>query len=168
MLIYDPTLDPYHCAIRILAILTHGSSSHMALDTVRIADYFLAFPSKLADVRLPNQYRQIKKQAQQLSNPYRNPIGAKASFERMRSIFQAAASGLVAAGFVNAEDLKQEILTSTDKPLPEELRVSIENFLSRQKEVREFVVKQLIAIPLLGPDGLKHRSGLLEHRYDPT
>jgi hypothetical protein len=85
----------------------------------------------------------------------------------MRSIFQAASSGLVAAGFVNAEDLKQEIFTSTGKPLPEDLRVSIENFLNRQKEVREFVIKQLIAIPLLGPDGLKHRSGLIEHRYDP-
>jgi hypothetical protein len=29
-----------------------------------------------------------------------------------------------------------------------------------------FLVVGLRDIPLHGPDGLKHRSGLLEHRYD--
>ncbi|KIP15259.1 hypothetical protein KY49_4595 [Burkholderia sp. MSHR3999] len=32
--------------------------------------------------------------------------------------------------------------------------------------VVEYIVKKLASIPLLGNDGLKHRTGLMEHRYD--
>lgn len=166
MLIYDPNRDPYHCAIRILAVLDNRALQALPIESVRIADYYLAYPSKIADIRLPQQFRYIRTQAKKLTNPYRHPLGIKASFERLRPIFLAAASGLVAAGFVDEVEFKNGQLKATDKSLPEALRAAVSSFLARESDVRKFVVSQLLEIPLLGNDGLKHRSGLAEHRYD--
>jgi hypothetical protein len=167
MLIYDPTVDPYHCAIRILAIIEHGATSELHVDSVRIADYYLAYPSKVADIRLPNHQRGIRKQSKLLATPYRNPFEAKSTFERMRPIFQAALSCLVAAGYLDAEKLKRG-LVARGASLPDDLSVAVSGFLVRQSLIREFVIKELTTIPLLGANGLKDRSGLLEYRYDPA
>ena len=167
MLIYDPTVDPYHCAIRVLAI-TGGSSSELPLDAVRIADFYLAYPSKITNIRLLSHQRGIRKTSQSLSTPYRNPLEAKSTFERMRPIFHAATSCLVAAGFLDAEKLKIGVITRGPSALPEDLVVAVTNFLKRHSSVREFVIRELTTIPLLGSNGLKDRTGLMEYRYDPT
>lgn len=168
MLIYDPTVDPYHCAIRVLAIMGYGASSELPVDTVRIADYYLAYPAKVAEIRLPNNHRGIRKPSKSLATPYRNPLEAKSTFERMRPIFQAALSCLVAAGFLDAEKLKRGLVSKGDVALPNDLSLAVSGFLDRQSLVREFVIKELTTIPLLGGNGLKDRSGLMEHRYDPA
>lgn len=44
MLIYDPALDPYHTAVRILVISISATArgAELTVDAARIADYFLA------------------------------------------------------------------------------------------------------------------------------
>ncbi|WP_310449008.1 ABC-three component system middle component 5 [Sulfuritalea sp.] len=167
MLIYDPTLDPYHCSIRILSILERCNAKSLPVESVRIADYYLAFPATIADMRLSSDHLRIRKISRGLINPYRNPLKQRAAFERMRPIFQAAVSSLIAAGFLDDQEEKKGVLARSSSDLPEALRATIESFVARQRPIREFIVKELTAIPLLGPSGLKDRSGLMEHRYDP-
>lgn len=166
MLIYDPTYDPYHCALRILAILSNSTRSVWEIELVQIANYFLVYPSKVSDIRLPTQYRAIRKNSKSLSSPYRNPIGIKASYERTRPVFQAAVAALAANGYIDTDHLKGGTLVPRNDAIPEKLKIAVENFLNRNSEVKKFIIEDLVSIPLTGADGLKHRSHLAEYRYD--
>lgn len=167
MLIYDPTVDPYHCAIRVLAVLENANSP-LPVDSVRIADYYLAYPAALSTMRLPSDVRTIRKLAKALVSPYRNPLAGRSTFERARPIFQAAMSSLVAVNLIDGELLRTGMLVRSNHELPEELSRTISGFMQRQQQIRRFVVTDLVCIPLLGSNGLKDRSGLMEHRYDPA
>jgi hypothetical protein len=168
MLIYDPTLDPFHSAVRLLATLERSSGPAIEFDLARIADYYLAYPAKIASVRLPSANRAIKAAAKQLENPYRNPLEGKTTFDRMHPILLAASSCLAAAELVDASLLKTGRIQRTERQVPEALTTAVNNFLLRSTVVREFILMKLILIPLLGKDGLKDRTGLLEYRYDPV
>ena len=53
MLIYDPAFDPYHNAVRILAIAKAAQlrQAEVTVDAARIADYFLVYPYKIRSFR---------------------------------------------------------------------------------------------------------------------
>lgn len=168
MLIYDPALDPYHTSIRLLTIARAAQiiKKEITLDTVRIADYFLVYPTKLLSFRMPQDHIQIRAAAKLLENPYRHAAGMKTSFERMRPIFFATLSGLAAAELIDVNDLKRGVLSLSASPQPQDLEAAVQRFEIRQNTVGKFVLKKLVAMNPNGQNGLKHRSGLLEHRYD--
>lgn len=167
MLIYDYALDPYHCSIRILAMCMFGVwASEVHAEQVRILDYFLVYPSKVASIRLPAEYKTIRYSANEMANPYRYSPSKRAAFERMRPVFYAAASGLVAAGLLDLTSFERGVLKFLPEKLSPEMAASIQRYKARQSIVGNFVLSALAAIPLNGPDGLKHRTGLLEYRYD--
>lgn len=168
MLIYDPALDPYHSAIRILAIATAAKTKQLelTLDAARIADYFLIYPSKIIHFTFPTQFKGIRTAAKEAENPYRQTVGNKSTFERMRPIFLSALGGLVAAGFIDADELKRGILDLLDVKIPDDLAAAVERFETRQTAVGKFVLSEMIAMRPNGDSGLKHRSKLIEHRYD--
>lgn len=170
MLIYDPALDPYHSAIRILAIAKSSVERgiELTVDAARIADYFLVYPYKLIGFRFPSEFKGIRAAAKAAENPYRHALGSRAVFERMRPIFFAALSGLVASEFVDVDELRRGILALTDRDVPNDLAEAVATFQVRQSTVGKFVLSDLIAIPPNGDNGLKHRSSLIEHRYDPA
>lgn len=167
MLIYDPSQDPYHSAVRILAIL-RANPQGMPTDTVRIADFYLAYPSALEDFRFPSQFRKMRTLAKKYQTPYRRPALGWVTFERMRPIFIAAVSGLVAAKYVTAEAVKVGRLIPLLQNVPADLNKACGSYLERYSGIRSFISAELASLPLLGNEGLKARSNLLEHRYDPV
>lgn len=169
MLIYDYALDPYHCAIRLLAICLcqeKRRDSSLSLEKARILDYYLVYPSKLAAVRLPIEHKAMRTAANQAINPYRHSPSKRAAFDRMRPIFYAAASALAAVGYIDSDAFAQGFLKFSNIKFPPELSAAIDRYNKRQSSVGNFVISVLSEIPLNGIDGLKHRTGLLEHRYD--
>jgi hypothetical protein len=168
MLIYDPALDPYHSAIRILAIAQSSAERRpeLSVDAARIADYFLIYPYELIGFRFPAEFRSMRAAVKKIENPYRRASGTRAAFERMRPIFFAALSGLVAANLIDAASLKRGALVLSEKAMPDDLVAAIARFLKRQTDVGKFILSDLLAMPTNGDDGLKHRSSLIEHRYD--
>lgn len=168
MLIYDPALDPYHSAIRILTIALAASQKRieLTLDAARIADYFLVYPAKIIHFTFPAQFKSMRTAAKEAENPYRQTLGNKAAFEKMKPIFLSALSGLVAAGFVEEDDLKRGVLKPSDVVIPDDLAAALDRFLVRQTAVGKFVLSDMIAMRPNGDNGLKHRSKLIEHRYD--
>lgn len=168
MLIYDPALDPYHTAVRILSIAASSAKRpiDLTIDAARIADYYLVYPSKLTDFRFPSEFRSIRAAVKEAQNPYRYVAGNRAAFERMRPIFFSALSGLGAAGLVDVTDLKRGILSLTTSVMPDALAAAVSRFQERQNTVGKFILSDLLAMPVSGENGLKHRSCLIEHRYD--
>ena len=112
MLIYDPALDPYHSAIRILAIAISSTKwqIELSIDAARIADYFLAYPYKMINFKFPAEFRTMRSAVKDTENPYRYASGTRVAFERMRPIFFAALSGLVAANLIDGAGLKRGVL----------------------------------------------------------
>ncbi|WP_143752283.1 ABC-three component system middle component 5 [Burkholderia sp. SRS-W-2-2016] len=170
MLIYEPALDPYHGAIRILAVAKSSSriNINLSIDAARIADYFLVYPYKMLSFTFPAEYRSMRTAAKDTENPYRSTSGNRTAFERMRPIFFAALSGLVAANLLDADLLKRGILSLSGNDLPADLAAAVARFQDRQTVVGKFVLSDFLKLPVNGNNGLKHRSGLIEHRYDPA
>lgn len=168
MLIYDPALDPYHSAIRVLtiAIAAENKAIELTLDAARIADYFLVYPAKIINFTFPAQLKSLRAAAKELENPYRQTLGNRATFEKMRPIFLSALSGLVAAGFIDEDALKRGVLKPSNMELPEDLAAAVNRFQIRQTTVGKFVLSDMLAMRPNGDNGLKHRSKLIEHRYD--
>lgn len=168
MLIYDYALDPYHCAIRIITLCLFSESAIDNLDAehARILDYYLVYPSKIEAARLPPELKSIRTAAKAAANPYRNSPSKRSAFERMKPVFYSAASGLAAAGYLNITLYERGILSCSSHDVPEELLAAAQRFRARQSKIGNFIFSDLLSLPLNGADGLKHRTGLLEHRYD--
>jgi hypothetical protein len=168
MLIYDPALDPYHTAVRILAIANSAVAveSDLTVDAARIADYFLVYPYKMANFKFPAEFKSVRTAVKASENPYRHTNGNRAAFERMRPIFSAAVSGLVAAGILDGPALKQGTLALDAMPALGELAAAVQTYRARQTAVGQFILSDFLTIPATGENGLKHRSNLIEHRYD--
>ncbi len=165
MLIYDPALDPYHSVIRILSILSKNIEG-LDVELVRIMDFYLAYPTKLAEIKLPTNLVYIRKEAEKLITPYRNSPKSKSHFERMKPIFTAALLGLIAAEYLDPDRANKGMLLLNFEKIPEDLSLVISNYCNRNSKVKQFVFDELPTIKYYGPGGLKERTGLLGYKYD--
>jgi hypothetical protein len=86
-------------------------------------------------------------------------------FGNLAAIQMAAFSCLAATGLAT---LDAGVLTRTQTPLPEAIRERCLSMQAKESTFFNILLSQLNALPLLGPDGLKARSELMEFRYDPT
>lgn len=168
-LTYQPAFDPFHSVFRFLrlrqAVLMHGA---LPRDHVRVLDFYLMFPFRSNDVRVFPRHRKFKKLAQQYSNarPYGDLPGDRVLFRRMLPIQGAALDTLAQRGLLDAEQYKRGIIEPTNSALPEPLQAQIEDTNQSQQDLIEFLTALATEYELLGANGLKDRSGLLDHAYD--
>lgn len=168
MLIYDQALDPYHCAVRALGISFLIGTESSELETLRILDVVLTFPTMLSEIRLTRETLHLRKLSIAAPNPFRPPPKGLSSIEAIRSIQAVAIATLASAGLIGATELAKGVFARSKMTLPIELKVAIDAWLDRDGKDKKEIVTFLGAIPLSGEDGLKHRTKLLEHRYDPA
>lgn len=164
MLIYHPAYDAYHCAFRILALSEH--IKELELDKARILDFYLLFPASIAQIRLPNTLKGIRKTAQSLASVYHDPISPQVTFRDMQQIQETAVRCIAASGLIDVDSLEAGRLLRTETPTPVDLKAKTSEFLLQREPISNFVLRQLAEIPLRGEDGLKHRTELMEYRYD--
>lgn len=164
MLIYHPAYDAYHCVFRMLCIVTAKPS--IEVDRARLLDFYLLFPSAISEIRLPKSHYSGRQLAKALENVYRDPINPAAAFRDLRYIQEAALKCLVAAGLIESTSYEFGLLVRTDVPLPDEMFQATSKYIAENSELTGFVLGELVNIPLKGVDGLKHRTGLMEYRYD--
>lgn len=161
MLVYHPAFDSYHCLFRSIAILE--IYSEIDIDRLRILDFCLSFPAMVAKFRLSGSTISVKKTALTFANPYRDPINSKAMFLNLAPIQTAAYSCLTATGLAI---MKSNVISLTDAALPQVIKQRCLDLRSEEKVFFENMITVLMEIPLLGVDGIKSRSGLMEYRYD--
>lgn len=166
MLIYHPAFDVYHCLFRMLSLTAQGPE--LEKDRVRILEFVLCFPSVAGQFRLPPKMAAVRRTAEQAGSAYRTPINPKAVFIAMEPAQDGAMACLASAGYFSAEGLSAGIVRRTQLPLPDDLHARSLAFQERERIFFQRLLPALMEFPLYGPDGLKHRSGLLEFRYDPA
>lgn len=166
MLIYHPTFDAYHCMFRMLAIA--NSVIQVEIDKARLLDFYLLFPSTVASIRLPASSRDARKLAKSMANVYHDPVNPATTFREMRYIQEASLKCIAASGLIDGELFEAGFLSRTNVKMPMKLHQKVEEFLTGRQPVADIVLNELAAIPLFGNDGLKHRTGLMEYKYDVT
>lgn len=166
MLIYHPAYDAYHCVFRMLVVI--NAVQFLETDKARLLDFYLIFPSAISKIRLPQNLASGRKIAKDLKNSYRDPINSVSSFRELHQIQLAALKCIAASGLIDINKFSKGIIERTEQPIPEFLLLQIKNFIVTQGDIAKFILNDLSALPLNGPDGLKHRTELLEYRYDLT
>ncbi|NHB96851.1 ABC-three component system middle component 5 [Photorhabdus stackebrandtii] len=164
MLIYHPAYDAYHCLFRMIALIDHIDV--VEVDKARILDFYLIFPSLISKIRMPHNYRAMKTVAKKYSNYYHDPISYISTFHDMHQIQLAAIRCLAATGLIEIGALEKGIIKRTDKEIPDELLLSMREFLNEKEDIHNFILDKLSKFHLTGKDGLKHRTSLMEYRYD--
>jgi hypothetical protein len=168
MLIYHPLYDLNHGVFRTLALLERTPKKSLAFDAFRILDFYLLFPHLLAGVPLPSKMLRMKRQLEGRQSKFNRVPSERGLLQQMLGAHHAVTSSLAAKGFLDVDALRAGTLLRTSQPLPEALLSEIEQQPKDELELLDFLAMDVAAIGPLGKDGLKARTGLLEHRYDPV
>lgn len=165
MLIYNPIYDLFHCTFRQLQILYHVKDE-IRIEKMRILDFYLTFPSEILRVRLPKEAQSFRKYLRELENPYEIIIDNKRLFLKIEPYQVSASNFLSSLGIIEHTLLDEGFIKKTSFPLPEELIRQIELRNKENAQVINIITQILMKINLNGPDGLKARTNLMEHKYD--
>ena len=168
MLAYHPALDPYHAAFRMLRILSLSPTLTYETDRLRILDFYLAFPSLIDSIRVPPTLRSRRKRVTPPDNKYKFNGEPSFVFTQMRTLQEMALQLLASSGLVDRNTFQHGRVRVDLTKLSNDLQRSIEGRNALEAELVAFLVSDLAAIPLTGKDGLKHRTLLMEYRYDPV
>jgi len=84
----------------------------------------------------------------------------------MEHIQIAALNALAGSNIIDRDLLKKGYVERTSVTLPDDLQLRIDEKNSLDEPISKFIFKELSEMPLFGIDGLKHRTGLMEYRYD--
>jgi hypothetical protein len=164
---FQPAFDPFHAAFRFLrmhSILAEHRSLHF--DQLRIMDFFLLFPFRVGRIRFKTQHRRFRRLAEEYLDrkPYGELPDDRLLFDRMEPFHVAALESLRSHGYLKpSDDLS---LVSIAAPLPPGLTERIQSENKRDQSLLEMLSVLASEYELMGRDGLKDRSDLLDYRYD--
>lgn len=169
-LAYQPAFDVFHAGFRLLRLSRLLRSDRLKhFDQIRIVDFYLLFPFRLQDVRFKPGDRKFKTAALKLdSTRYEKQPSDDLLFARMKPIQWAAAETLVANGYFDKDAFSIRLIKPIKMDDSSELSAQIDKANLNQETLMKALEILLGNYDLLGPDGLKDRTGLLEFRYDPT
>lgn len=169
---YAAAYDPYHTAFRFLTLLTMHANPRADYEWLRIADFYLCFPQRLTEFRAPRAINGLKSKINRVVKAlpdasYASLPDSRTIFDRMSTIQETALSALNKQRIVAlrpAGDRRLVVLEANR--IPEVLVKTIEESSKRQQELLEILAVDLGKIEILGPGGLKDRSGLGDFQYD--
>jgi hypothetical protein len=166
MLTYHAAFDVDHAAFRTIQLVEKHPEKRLPVELLRILDFYMLFPHRIGDLTLPNNMLKQKRAYAKLANRYNRVPAGRIFMTQIEGLQEAAIRSLAAKRFLSASELKAGIGARASEPLPVELQRAIDAQTEDDKELVEFLATRLSRIPLMGPNGLKARTGLLEYRYD--
>lgn len=167
-LIYHPAFDPYHCAYRTLLLATKINKDTVEVERLRIWDFYFVFPQEVKKISFPRDLWSLRSGIDNNPNPYEELIDSRRIFERMKPFQLTAFKYLAAYGFIEPEQLANNIIKRTEKSIPRELLGNMERLTDQQKYVIQLISSPLNDLTLYGIRGLKDRTKLLDFKYDAT
>lgn len=169
MLTFQPALDPQHTVFRTLRLLDGAASCFPAeIDKARILDFYVAFPFRAVDFEFRRGQGRLRKiaAAYEELRPYGGLPEDRDLFARMRPLQDLAHETLAAKGIIDPDALQQGMFVRGEVEPPAKLKTRVSEINSEQAELVGMLEVMCETNQLLGPDGLKKRSGLMEYRYD--
>lgn len=168
MLVYHPAFDLYNCVFRMFQILTFMKQTEVELDRMRILDFYLAFPKEINKISFPQDLHSLKQIFKvKEANPYEDLIDPKRIFDRMKPFQYAALKCIASYGLIDNDMLAKNIVKKTNKAIPDEILKEVKDLSTDKENVIKFIFG-FQDLPLYGSLGIKHRTGLLDFKYDPA
>ena len=167
MLLYHPAFDLNHCNFRLLRLLEALPRDAHELNKLRILDFYLLFPTLLKQVRMPRTAAGDKGMLKKIDVPYERIDDPYRLFLKLEALQRTALKSLASYNIIDAEYLREEKVLRTDKQLPSALVAAITKSNDNKPSVLGLLTGPLFDIEFYGDQGLKARTGLMEHRYDP-
>lgn len=169
-LTYTAAYDPYHTTFRFLAALDSTiNSDTVNFEVLRIVDFYHNFPWLLRDFSAYSKISGFQKDKNKIVRNYPKSkfdvLPDKYQvFQRMLPSQLSARSALAKVGMIKVHDgmINAQEVEISSRLLQEKLEV----YREHNQDFLSFLVGKLAKVPLLGPGGLKDRSGLGEFRYD--
>lgn len=167
MLVYHAALDINHARFRLLYILELHPQRQLIFDLLRILDFYFLFPHLLGGVTLARNMTRQKRAFAERSSKHNRVPSPKLLIRQMQGIHETAVRALMADGLVLPEPFELQIVQRSATPVPDALEKVFTSQPEDERALANFLATELATMPLNGQDGLKARTGLLEHRYDP-
>lgn len=167
---YQAALDPFHALFRLFRLWPILSKGALPRETVRILDFYLLFPFRIREIRISKLHLKYRRLARTYvhTKPYGEQPEGRTVLNRMEPMQIAALNTLAANSFLDSDRLLLGEVRVTDAPVPDDIAPRVSAANARQADLMEFLGILASAYNLLGSDGLKDRTGLLEYRYDPV
>lgn len=165
-LVFEPAYDPYHTVFRIERLITLSNKPVIEIDRLRIADFYECFPIMVDQFRHRKGETRFRRISRTAHIPYSGKPDGRVVFSRMQPTQTAAIRTLASAGYLSPAALTAGLAEVTTKVIPAKLKSRLEAVNTENPLLTEFLTSVLNDFPLDGIDGLKHRSALLDHRYD--
>lgn len=160
-MIYHPKNDIYHCCFRLLSIIRFCEQS-ISVDKISIIDFYLVFPNFVNEITLPRGNTKIKKEFSKMNPPFEVMPNKKILFSELKDFQRNAISILRAKDIIELD--KNLIKKSSEYSCLLDKFFEYNNIVNDKSMVK--LIKCLIDIEMLGGNGLKKRTGLMEYRYD--
>lgn len=162
--------DSYHAAFRIIR-MADAFETKRPLDAYRIADFFFVHPFELDRISMPKGISAHRALAEsyQSHKPYRYSSNAEQTSLYMWPFQQVALNALAAKGVLDPTDLADGyVRVVPDKAVPLDVLVTLTT--SRASDLDKSLIGFLKSImdqfDIVGPNGLKARSKILNTSYD--
>jgi hypothetical protein len=168
-LTFQPAFDPFHAvfrSLRLRRIITQHGPLHR--DHVRILDFYLLFPFRIAGIRLAQPHCKYRKLAQEYERkkPYGDQPEDKNVFGRMELMQLAALDTLANRNYIAPDRWALGEVAATSTATPSPLIFRIEEINAEEADLIAFLEVLASEYEFLGDRGLKNRTHLLESRYD--
>lgn len=166
MLNYHPVGDLYHCIYRLLLLTAKSKREELEWDRLRLMDFYFLFPHLLANYTLSQEYRPYKKIFSAIKKPYEETAAPARLYFQLGLIQENAIRSMIAKGYFDRETFITQSLIRPTGAIPEKLAELIKNDPKTSCEWFEPFLHVFLNTPLLGQNGVKSRSGVMEYRYD--
>ena len=149
-----------------------AENNSLEVDRLRIYDFFYLFPYKITNVKTKKSESALRKSKKEICvekiNPYNEIKEDRIIFERLKSYQLSALKYIASYGVIDSDQLIENIIKIKDKN-------KLDNFISlfeksskdsNDSTIINWLFENLNSIPMSGEYGLKHRTNLMEWKYD--
>ena len=149
-------------------MLARNPGATFERERLRIFDFYLLFPGLIPRMKLPHGKTSWRRRFRERENPYVFSGDPRSVFQQVRPVHEHGVALLAAKGLLDVRVLERGFVQRSEVLLPAALQEVVGRISEFDRETMEFFDDVLRDLGLLGPSGLKARTGLLDFRYDAT
>lgn len=166
-LLYHPMYDSNHCAFRLLCLAHDCKLEQPSWQLIKILDFYTLFPHFLKDLSL-QALRSYKKDLKEIPTPYENLPSSKQLMFQLGELQEIVIKSLIAKDLVDREMYLRGKVSINKDMVSEKLKKILDAASFKKEKWYQFLTQDFVKLPLYGSKGIKAKTGLMEHRYDPV
>ena len=171
MILYNNAFDLYHTIFRMLHLLSKIEEDKVIeIDRIRIWDYYLLFTNEIFNIKPRKnrkEYNQLLKELNiKKNNPYQQIYDQRKTLEKIKPYQLSALNCLASYNIIDKEYLLKEEVKINSFDLLNRYTQSAGDLSDREKNIIIIMTSFFRDISLIGNNGLKERSNLMESKYD--